>query len=47
VDGEIVHEFKLDKLRHTAASLAIQAAANISARQNMLGHESARLTLDR
>ena len=34
-------------LRHTAASLAIQAGANIKALQNMLGHESAGLTLDR
>jgi hypothetical protein len=32
---------------HTAASLAIQAGANIKAPQNMLGHESAGLTLDR
>ncbi len=30
-----------------AASLAIQAGANIKALQNMLGHESAGLTLDR
>jgi integrase len=40
-------EFKLHELRHTAASLAIQAGANIKALQNMLGHESAGLTLDR
>lgn len=33
--------------RHTAASLAIQAGANIKALQNMLGHESAGLALDR
>jgi len=31
----------------TVASLAIQAGANIKALQNMLGHESASLTLDR
>ncbi len=31
----------------TAASLAIQAGANVKALQNMLGHESAGLTLDR
>jgi integrase len=37
----------LHELRHTAASLAIQAGANIKALQNMLGHESAGLTLDR
>lgn len=38
---------KLHELRHTAASLAIQAGANIKSLQNMLGHESAALTLDR
>jgi integrase len=43
----VVYEFKLHELRHTAASLAIQAGANIKALQNMLGHESAGLTLDR
>jgi integrase len=42
-----VYDFKLHEVRHTAASLAIQAGANIKALQNMLGHESARLTLDR
>jgi integrase len=42
-----VYEFKLHELRHTAASLAIQAGANIKSVQNMLGHESAALTLDR
>jgi integrase len=47
VDGKTVHDFKLHELRHTAASLAIQAGANIKALQNMLGHESAGLTLDR
>lgn len=47
VGDEIVYEFKLHELRHTAASLAIQAGANIKALQNMLGHESAGLTLDR
>lgn len=47
-EGEkIVYAFKLHELRHTAASLAIQAGANIKALQNMLGHESAGLTLDR
>jgi integrase len=34
-------------MRHTAASLAIQAGVNIKALQRMLGHESAALTLDR
>jgi integrase len=43
----VVHDFKLHELRHTAASLAIRAGANIKALQNMLGHESAGLTLDR
>jgi integrase len=43
----VVYEFKLHELRHTAASLAIQAGANIKSLQNMLGHESAALTLDR
>jgi integrase len=47
VDGEVVYDFKIHELRHTAASLAIQAGANIKALQNLLGHESASLTLDR
>jgi integrase len=34
-------------LRHTAASLAVQAGANIKVLQRILGHESASLTLDR
>jgi integrase len=42
-----VYEFKIHELRHTASSLAIQAGANIKSLQNMLGHESAALTLDR
>lgn len=42
-----VYELKMHELRHTAASLAIQAGANIKSLQNMLGHESAALTLDR
>lgn len=46
-DDETVYDFKLHELRHTAASLAIQAGANIKSVQNMLGHESAALTLDR
>lgn len=33
-------------MRHTAASLAVQAGANVKAVQEMLGHESATLTLD-
>lgn len=34
-------------LRHTAASLAIQAGANVKAVQRMLGHATATMTLDR
>ena len=33
-------------LRHTAASLAIKAGANVKAVQQMLGHASAAMTLD-
>jgi len=33
-------------LRHTAASLAISAGANVKAIQRMLGHASAAMTLD-
>ncbi|QZT60938.1 tyrosine-type recombinase/integrase [Mycolicibacterium austroafricanum] len=40
-------DFKLHELRHTAASLAIRSGANVKALQNMLGHASAGLTLDR
>jgi len=46
-DAGLPADFKLHKLRHTAASLAIRAGANIKALQNMLGHASAGLTLDR
>ncbi len=34
-------------LRHTAASLAIAAGADVKAIQAMLGHKSAKMTLDR
>ena len=34
------------ELRHTAASLAIAAGANVKAVQQMLGHASAAMTLD-
>lgn len=48
VEGDAtVYDFKLHELRHTAASLAIKAGCNIKTLQNMLGHESAALTLDR
>jgi integrase len=36
----------LHDLRHTAASLAISAGANVKAVQQMLGHASAAMTLD-
>ena len=45
--AQLPTDFKIHELRHTAASLAIQAGANIKSLQNMLGHESAALTLDR
>lgn len=34
------------EVRHTAASLAISAGANVKAVQRMLGHASAAVTLD-
>jgi integrase len=34
------------ELRHTAASLAVSAGANVKAVQAMLGHASAAMTLD-
>ncbi|MCU1646482.1 MAG: site-specific integrase [Nocardia sp.] len=33
-------------LRHTAASLAVSAGANVKAVQRMMGHQSAAMTLD-
>ena len=41
LDGITPHD-----LRHTAASLAIAARANIKAVQRVLGHQSAAMTLD-
>jgi integrase len=41
LDGLTPHE-----LRHTAASLAVAAGANVKAVQQMLGHASAAMTLD-
>lgn len=41
LEGLTPHE-----LRHTAASLAVQAGANVKAVQRMLGHASAAMTLD-
>jgi hypothetical protein len=43
VDGTVVYDFKLHELRHTAASLTIQAGANITAPHNKIGLESAGL----
>lgn len=46
---ELTAEFPIvtpHDLRHTAASLAISAGANVKAVQTMLGHKSAALTLD-
>lgn len=48
-DGEPTTDWPrptLHDLRHTAASLAISAGANVKAVQTMLGHASAALTLD-
>ncbi len=41
LEGVTPHE-----LRHTAASLAVSAGANVKAVQRMLGHKSAAMTLD-
>ena len=41
LDGLVPHE-----LRHTAASLAIAAGANVKVVQRMLGHKTATLTMD-
>jgi len=41
LEGLVPHE-----LRHTAASLAVSAGANVKAVQRMLGHASAAMTLD-
>jgi integrase len=41
VEGLTLHE-----LRHTAASLAVSAGANVKAVQRMLGHANAAMTLD-
>ncbi len=42
LDGLTPHE-----LRHTCASLAIAAGANVKVLQTLLGHKTATLTLDR
>jgi integrase len=38
---------RLHDLRHTCASLAISAGANVKVVQRLLGHKTATLTLDR
>lgn len=48
-EGNVTTDFPratIHDLRHTAASLAISAGANVKAVQTMLGHKSAALTLD-
>ena len=45
--GQILLADRLHDLRHTCASLAIAAGADIKVLQRMLGHASAALTLDR
>ena len=45
IDPDLPHITPHD-LRHTAASLAISAGANVKAVQRMLGHASAAMTLD-
>ncbi len=37
---------RIHDLRHTAASLAIASGADVKVIQRMLGHKSARMTLD-
>ena len=44
--GLIPPGLRIHDLRHTAASVAISAGANVKALQRMLGHESATMTLD-
>jgi integrase len=46
VDPGFPAALTLHDLRHTAASLAISAGANVKAVQRMLGHASAAMTLD-
>jgi integrase len=44
-DAELDH-LTPHALKHTAASLAVSAGANVKALQRMLGHKSAAMTLD-
>jgi integrase len=46
IDPSFPAALTLHDLRHTAASLAISAGANVKAVQRMLGHASAAMTLD-
>lgn len=46
LDARFPAKLTLHDLRHTAASLAISAGANVKAVQRMLGHASAAMTLD-
>jgi len=45
-DDETFPDITPHDLRHTAASLAISAGANVKAVQKMLGHAKASMTLD-
>jgi hypothetical protein len=45
-DSTFPPESTIHDLRHTAASLAISAGANVKAVQRLLGHASAAMTLD-
>ncbi|MGH9919825.1 MAG: tyrosine-type recombinase/integrase, partial [Nitrososphaerales archaeon] len=47
VNASGVGPLRLHDLRHTCASLAIAAGADVKVLQRMLGHASAALTLDR
>lgn len=46
LDAAGLCELTPHELRHTAASLAVAAGANVKAVQRMLGHASAAMTLD-
>src|SRR5699024_5560516 len=47
VRGDLIPTgLRIHDLRHTAASVAIRAGANVKALQRMLSHESATMTLD-
>ena len=45
--AQLPSDLRRHELRHTAASLAIHAGANVKVLQRMLGHASAAMTLDR